>query len=656
MEKRIPYPISAQYCENWGVVEALREIAANMLDAQSSYRCYHEAGVAMFHDDGVGFEPHCLMFGEGELKSGQQIGQFKEGLKLALLVLARMRKKILLETTGFTITRVAMESTDLGRDGLVLYVDTEKRREYGTHIEIGCSAEDFKAATSMFLNLRVVGDSRPVIDSKIFDSLRKKGGIYVNGLLTEESDLAWSYNFNGDAIKGSMNRDRTVLDSYEVTRMVREAWEQVRDVTMIVKFLERTKLKKECRENSMFSSRYHSLDKDLWLTALCKHLGIDPANADKLAMQDAMDKMNREARELGFTVINHNRLSPAANTIYGGWVDYASDVVMTAVTKAMKRKRKRHRTILGSYDVVPWAELTSAQRDRLNEAGSIAISILLKSSLVTIPLGNGKCVYPDKLEFFVYDNDTLREDSQGAWCKGHVGIRLSHLANDPLELVVGTIIHEIAHAASGADDCTRDFENRLTLWLGNIAVNAAEDKQYGRYDVTTAGNSRNRMEDAPLPCDPRVLSFETIVQACELETASGKVVRSYGHDRNKDKARKIDWQYEGATFDTNRKTAHNARATSQTVIFRGKTKTRSHVQLFVTTKHVFRHNKEDVKIEFSYVFRSHWVKYHSDIKNGYFSCNSQDWQELPLEEAWPELIQAAGWSSAAAASLGVANV
>ena len=75
--QRVEYPISGSYCANWGMVEALREIIANMLDAKAAYECSHLRGTSVFSDNGAGFAASCLMFGEGEMKDGEQIGQFR---------------------------------------------------------------------------------------------------------------------------------------------------------------------------------------------------------------------------------------------------------------------------------------------------------------------------------------------------------------------------------------------------------------------------------------------------------------------------------------------------------------------------------------------------------------------------------------------------
>jgi hypothetical protein len=39
-----------------------------------------------------------------------------------------------------------------------------------------------------------------------------------------------------------------------------------------------------------------------------------------------------------------------------------------------------------------------------------------------------------------------------------------------LRRFAGTLLHEIAHARSGYDDVTRDFENELTNMLGDVAA------------------------------------------------------------------------------------------------------------------------------------------------------------------------------------------
>ena len=60
----------------------------------------------------------------------------------------------------------------------------------------------------------------------------------------------------------------------------------------------------------------------------------------------------------------------------------------------------------------------------------------------------------------------------GLWesSTGRIIIKRSTLTS--IEEYSGTLLHEISHALSGADDVTRDFELKLTDIMGKIALKA----------------------------------------------------------------------------------------------------------------------------------------------------------------------------------------
>ena len=53
---------------------------------------------------------------------------------------------------------------------------------------------------------------------------------------------------------------------------------------------------------------------------------------------------------------------------------------------------------------------------------------------------------------------------------GRISIKQSQLSS--LELYAGTLLHECAHAISGADDVSRGFEMQLTSMIGKLANKA----------------------------------------------------------------------------------------------------------------------------------------------------------------------------------------
>ena len=69
----------------------------------------------------------------------------------------------------------------------------------------------------------------------------------------------------------------------------------------------------------------------------------------------------------------------------------------------------------------------------------------------------------------------MREEGSGAdagglweYSTGRIIIKRAELGS--MESYAGTLLHEAAHASSGASDSTRDFENELTIIIGKVSA------------------------------------------------------------------------------------------------------------------------------------------------------------------------------------------
>lgn len=67
---------------------------------------------------------------------------------------------------------------------------------------------------------------------------------------------------------------------------------------------------------------------------------------------------------------------------------------------------------------------------------------------------------------------TSEDNTNGAWDSNLKAVIVKRTQLRSLSAFAGTLLHECAHAVSGATDCTRFFENVLTDYLGRVSVNA----------------------------------------------------------------------------------------------------------------------------------------------------------------------------------------
>ncbi len=116
-----------------------------------------------------------------------------------------------------------------------------------------------------------------------------------------------------------------------------------------------------------------------------------------------------------------------------------------------------------SFDFVPPEQLTDAEREvfgRTDELLGLAadervarVREVSISTTMRLDRGNRECV--------------------GLWVpgEGRVVVRRDQLGS--FEGYAGTLLHELAHAVSGADDESREFEDQLTRFLGRLAATVA---------------------------------------------------------------------------------------------------------------------------------------------------------------------------------------
>ena len=65
--------------------------------------------------------------------------------------------------------------------------------------------------------------------------------------------------------------------------------------------------------------------------------------------------------------------------------------------------------------------------------------------------------------------DSSFSEASGLWDGTNITIKRDQLKD--LKSYAGTLLHETAHAKSGASDVSREFENELTGIIGTISSN-----------------------------------------------------------------------------------------------------------------------------------------------------------------------------------------
>lgn len=476
-EERVEYQLSPDYIPHWTPVEMLREIIANALDTHSHYTIVFSPlleknmGQVCVTDRGPGFKKRFLMLGGGEAKTSAEIGQFKEGLKLAMLVAARNKLPFRLETTEFTITRVAIEPTQLGGDGLVVYLAPPEGIP-GTRIVTRSTQKQYDRAVQLFACAEAEGSTikrAPIPDPNKshvwFDAVagEDRQAIYVNGVYVQTVPTLFSYNLTGLDVKQAQNRDRNVISWYDVAGDAVDLVLATND-TRIMDRVTEAMLQPQGSGNNreypdlQFGWRKVILHPELWQKSIersARKLNLLNPNSSVVKICTANPGCDEEyaivAKEAGWTVLSFRGQSHMFSGMY------------ESVRQAGKQS---------ASDRVLEPVAVKDQTD--TETRNIQILQTLLEPFFREEGG----LKPIRIFTICYDNDR----AHGLWYRGMVWLKREYIAQ-PITAVnvqdrLNTVIHEMSHMKSDAGDRTRDFEHAMGMFAAKLVMNSPENVKH----------------------------------------------------------------------------------------------------------------------------------------------------------------------------------
>lgn len=221
--------ISPEYVKSWDVSMAIREILQNLIDTKREFgvkgsACYNaKKGIAEVKDEGPGLQLKHLALGVSE-KGADCIGQFGEGLKLALLVFAREGRFIEVRSRNYRLTPV-IQTSEFQTETLFFEIVEDMTLIGGTTIRFECSKEELDKAKFLFPTEFRVNGSANSLTWVVPNLISLPGGkVYINGALaTELDDMLFSYHISGKAAKSISNRDRTIVSRDDLLTIIRKA-------------------------------------------------------------------------------------------------------------------------------------------------------------------------------------------------------------------------------------------------------------------------------------------------------------------------------------------------------------------------------------------------------------------------------------------------
>ena len=201
---RFEYLISEDYVSSWGITQARRELLQNAMDCGGMEIC----GTSLMNDGVIPQEAWLLGV---SIKDGDDaIGQFGEGLKLALLVLLRSGCEVIVRSGDYEY-RPALVRSPLFNNKRIL----EVTRYY----------EPFGDRTEVEVTPCIQWEEGVLENPQKYRLLRDEPVLYVGGLyVCDLQDFRHGYNLSPVNIK--LGRDRDVPDlsslTVETARLISE--------------------------------------------------------------------------------------------------------------------------------------------------------------------------------------------------------------------------------------------------------------------------------------------------------------------------------------------------------------------------------------------------------------------------------------------------
>ncbi len=225
--KSVPLSLSKSYVSGWGLWEAVRELLQNAIDTKDYKVNFNDAERSIEIISRAGAIPtRALLLGNtSKAGNADTIGQFGEGFKLALLVLARDGVECEI-FNGPCVWVPTFEHSDLF-DGECLVLQIHDGAPNGSNDVVfrlfNLPEEDYKKVRRNYLTVKDVYKVFEVDGSFAFNRGDGVSRLYVNGLFVSElkaygKQFTYSYNFTPDRIQ--LDRDRSTVDAWDIQSQI----------------------------------------------------------------------------------------------------------------------------------------------------------------------------------------------------------------------------------------------------------------------------------------------------------------------------------------------------------------------------------------------------------------------------------------------------
>ncbi len=442
--------------ENWDIEHGLREIISNALDEQQitdSHKIEIKkdlVGEWHIRDFGRGIQIEHFTLNENPEKLNSElnlIGKFGVGLKDALATFNR-RGILVIIKSKFGSFQIKKSQKSGFSDILTLHVeynDDPINIEGTDFIFSGISNEKMDLAKSFFLKF----NDESLLDSTMYGEVysRKSSGakVYINGVFAaDEPNFMFTYNITNitQSIKKKLNRERLNVGRSTYSSRVKDILLSTDNNQVQFELIEQARNRYSGNLYDEFSWIEIS-QKAFNLLNNSQHV-VFLTEEEIIHSPEIIDWAKRDRYEI-ITISDKEKDKLDSQMNLGGPEIRTSDVFISEINDSFE------------YKFINPQDLNNKEMVIYNSYQKIV-------NLIDLP----KWQIPKLLI-----SETMRltnDDTCGVWDSSlnAIIIKKTQLANEIL--FAGTILHELAHKISGAPDCTRAFEGKLTDFLGIITA------------------------------------------------------------------------------------------------------------------------------------------------------------------------------------------
>jgi hypothetical protein len=449
--------------EDWEAFHAIRELIANAIDEQL---LTHTEDVEILkdasgnwhikdHGRGLRYQHLTQKENDEKLRNPNTIGKFGIGLKDALATFDRKGIKVLAKTKYGDITLEKSEKHGF-EDIVTLHACISPPSNpdlVGTEFVLkGVTDEDVRKAKDLFLKF---SGEKALEETTFGEVLKKKGAkarIYVNGVrVAEEDNFLFSYNITSltSAIRKALNRERTNVGRVAYSERVKsilvscQTEEVARDLVDDLRNYETGRIHDELGWIDVQERAVKILN------VLGKVVFFTP---DEMRSETMMVD---EAKSAGYEIV-------AIPASLRERIRAQVDISGKPIRDLRQFSKEYHESF--KFKFVDPRNLTTSENKVFQMTDTIFEII------------GGK---PEEIKE-VRISETMRKElgspveTEGVWEQLTKTIIIKRTVLKTLERYAGTLLHEVAHAISGAQDVNRDFETELSRLLG-IAASKALD-------------------------------------------------------------------------------------------------------------------------------------------------------------------------------------